>query len=142
VIFVRCRAGISHIPLEFVSIEDMGLAIEALIETVEEITQLLERLKKIQAKVSSTGQNDWSAKMREIQASAAKTHFLKLLDDVERGESVLITRRGRAIARLVPEDAARKDEINRAKDGIRALRKRVGRMSLAEILAARDEGRR
>lgn len=80
--------------------------------------------------------------MREIQASAAKTHFLNLLDDVEQGESIIITRRGRAIARLVPEDASRKDEINRAKDGIRALRKRVGRMSLAEILTARDEGRR
>jgi allantoate deiminase len=36
-IFVRCRAGISHNPLEFVSVEDMGLAIEALIATIEEI---------------------------------------------------------------------------------------------------------
>ncbi len=32
-IFVRCRAGISHNPLEFVSIDDLGLAIEALIAT-------------------------------------------------------------------------------------------------------------
>ncbi len=36
-IFVRCRAGISHNPLEFVSVEDMGLAIEALIATVVKI---------------------------------------------------------------------------------------------------------
>ena len=36
-IFVRCRAGISHSPLEFVLVEDQGLAIEALIHTVEEI---------------------------------------------------------------------------------------------------------
>lgn len=33
-IFVRCRAGISHNPLEFVSVEDAGLAVEALIRTI------------------------------------------------------------------------------------------------------------
>lgn len=36
-IFVRCRAGISHNPLEFVSVEDMGLAVEALVRTIVEI---------------------------------------------------------------------------------------------------------
>jgi allantoate deiminase len=38
-IFVRCRAGISHNPLEFVSVADMGLAVEALIATIEEIAK-------------------------------------------------------------------------------------------------------
>jgi hydantoinase/carbamoylase family amidase len=38
-IFVRCRAGISHSPLEFVSAEDMGLAVEALVRTVVEIAR-------------------------------------------------------------------------------------------------------
>jgi acetylornithine deacetylase/succinyl-diaminopimelate desuccinylase-like protein len=33
-IFVRCRAGISHSPLESVSLEDMGLATEALIRAI------------------------------------------------------------------------------------------------------------
>lgn len=33
-IFVRCRAGISHNPLEFVTPEDMGLAVEALVRTI------------------------------------------------------------------------------------------------------------
>jgi acetylornithine deacetylase/succinyl-diaminopimelate desuccinylase-like protein len=33
-IFVRCRAGISHSPLESVTIEDMGLAVEALVQTI------------------------------------------------------------------------------------------------------------
>ena len=41
--------------------------------------------------------------MREIQASEAKTHLPQLLDDVERGETIVITRHGRAIARIVPE---------------------------------------
>jgi hydantoinase/carbamoylase family amidase len=36
-IFVRCRAGISHNPLEFVSVEDMGLAVESLVRTIVEI---------------------------------------------------------------------------------------------------------
>jgi len=32
--FVRCRAGISHNPVESVSVEDMGLAVEALVRTI------------------------------------------------------------------------------------------------------------
>jgi allantoate deiminase len=36
-IFVRCRGGISHNPLEFVSAADMGLAVEALVATIEGI---------------------------------------------------------------------------------------------------------
>jgi acetylornithine deacetylase/succinyl-diaminopimelate desuccinylase-like protein len=38
-IFVRCRAGISHNPLEHVSVEDMGLAVEALVGTIVEISK-------------------------------------------------------------------------------------------------------
>ncbi|MCR4282084.1 MAG: allantoate amidohydrolase [Bauldia sp.] len=33
-IFVRCRAGISHNPLELVTVDDMGLAVEALVRTI------------------------------------------------------------------------------------------------------------
>jgi hydantoinase/carbamoylase family amidase len=36
-IFVRCRAGISHSPLESVTVEDMGLAVAALVETIVEL---------------------------------------------------------------------------------------------------------
>lgn len=36
-IFVRCRAGISHNPLEHVEVEDMGLAVEALVAAIEGI---------------------------------------------------------------------------------------------------------
>jgi prevent-host-death family protein len=41
--------------------------------------------------------------MREIQAAESKIHLPKLLDDVERGETIIIARHGRAIARIVPE---------------------------------------
>jgi allantoate deiminase len=37
--FVRCRAGISHNPLEFATVEDIGLAVEALVRTIEGIAQ-------------------------------------------------------------------------------------------------------
>ena len=42
--------------------------------------------------------------MREVGAFEAKNTLGNLLDMVERGEEVLITRRGRAVARLVPAD--------------------------------------
>ncbi len=80
--------------------------------------------------------------MREIQASEAKTHLPQLLDDVERGETLVITRHGRRIARIVPEVDRRQEEIDKALAGIRELRKRTGRINLTELLSARDEGRK
>jgi antitoxin (DNA-binding transcriptional repressor) of toxin-antitoxin stability system len=44
--------------------------------------------------------------MREIDVSEAKSTFDALLDLVEQGEEIVITRHGRAIARLVREHAA------------------------------------
>ena len=40
--------------------------------------------------------------MREIGAFEAKNKLGTLLDWVERGEEIVITRRGKAVARLVP----------------------------------------
>ena len=78
--------------------------------------------------------------MREIQASHAKTHLPRLLDEVERGETIVITRHGRPIARIVPEAHRRQEEIDKAIAGIKALRRRTGRISLDELLSARHEG--
>jgi prevent-host-death family protein len=80
--------------------------------------------------------------MREIQASEAKTHLPQLLDDVEKGETLVITRHGRRIARIVPEMDQRQEEIDKALDGIRAIRKGKGRITIKELLSARDEGRK
>lgn len=80
--------------------------------------------------------------MREIQASQAKTHLPQLLDDVERGETVIITRHGRPIARLVPESDRRRAEIDEVMARIEARRRDAARMSVKEILSARDEGRK
>ena len=80
--------------------------------------------------------------MREIQASEAKTHLPQLLDDVERGDVIVITRHGRAIARLIPEVDRRRDEIDQAIAGIKALRKPTGKVTVKELLSARHEGHR
>jgi prevent-host-death family protein len=40
--------------------------------------------------------------MKEVGAFEAKTHFSSLLDQVERGEQITITKHGRPVARLIP----------------------------------------
>jgi prevent-host-death family protein len=79
--------------------------------------------------------------MQTIQASEAKTHFLRILDRVEQGETIVITRHGRTVARISPEAGIDRQRYEKAKAGILALRKRVKPISLEEILSARDEGR-
>ena len=80
--------------------------------------------------------------MREIQASDAKARLPQLLDDVERGETLVITRHGRAIARIVPELDRRQEEVDRALASIRELRRRTQKVRIEEILSAKEEGRR
>src|SRR6266705_252250 len=82
--------------------------------------------------------------LREVQASEAKTHLPQLLDEVERGATIVITRHGRRIARLVPEGQRRQQEIDAAIADIKALGKEIarkhGQMSVEEILSLRHEG--
>jgi prevent-host-death family protein len=77
---------------------------------------------------------------REVQASEAKTHFARLLDEVERGETIIITRHGQAIARIVPEARIRQEEIDRAIEDLKELGKQTGTITVEEILAWRHEG--
>lgn len=59
--------------------------------------------------------------MREFGAFEAKNKLSELLDLVEQGEELVITRRGRAIARLVPNSSgSRRDEARNAAERIRA----------------------
>jgi len=78
--------------------------------------------------------------MRDIQASDAKTHLPQILDAVERGETVRITRHGRAIARIVPEVDHRQQEVDQAIDSIKTLRRRTGTITVQDLLTARHEG--
>ena len=86
--------------------------------------------------------------MREVGAFEAKTHLSELLADVEAGETVTITRRGKAVAQLVPMTGAVAEQQAVRMAAIRRLQ-RLGAtltvnpgLTLAEVLSARDEGRR
>jgi prevent-host-death family protein len=46
--------------------------------------------------------------MERIQVAQAKAHLSSLLERVEAGEEFIIARRGKAIARLVPESPSRR----------------------------------
>src|SRR5208282_4210819 len=70
----------------------------------------------------------------EYQASDAKERFAELLDQVEQGRTVRITRHGKAIARLVPEPDARKAEVAEAIARLKALRQEFGKAPLDEVL--------
>jgi prevent-host-death family protein len=79
--------------------------------------------------------------MRKIQASEAKTHLLRLLDEVEKGETVVITRHGKPIARLTPEQTRQADDVAEIFEKLKELRKSVrGKTTLEEILSWRHEG--
>ena len=78
--------------------------------------------------------------IRRVQASDAKARLLKILDDVERGETVIITRHGRAIARLVPEGQRRPEEIDKAVETLKAPGRRNAKITTEELLSARHEG--
>ena len=71
----------------------------------------------------------------------AKTHLSELLERVRRGERITITKRGVAVAVMVPAAEAVRDEVAAVADHLARLRSRTrpGRESIREL---RDEGRR
>ena len=79
--------------------------------------------------------------MRTVGAFEAKTQLSNLLDVVERGEEVLITRHGKAVARLVPAKTADRERISKAIEQLKKLRagSTLGGLSWKDL---RDEGRR
>ena len=79
--------------------------------------------------------------MRSVGSFEAKTHLSELLASVERGEEIVITRRGTPIARLLP--IAEVSERAAALQKLGAIRARLrGQATRADILDARDAGRR
>ena len=80
--------------------------------------------------------------MREVPVTEAKAKLLQFLDEVERGASFRLTRHGRPIARIVPDQDARKEDSAQAAAAIRAIGRRTKGMTVAEILSAKEKGRR
>jgi len=50
--------------------------------------------------------------MRNVDVSDAEAQFDALLDEAARGETLVITREGRPIARIVPEGQERQKEVD------------------------------
>ncbi len=76
---------------------------------------------------------------REVPSSVASALLAELLDEVERGETIVITRHGRPIARIAPEgDPRQRSTVNHALDELEAFRQTMPRLTVEEILAARS----
>ena len=74
--------------------------------------------------------------MAQVGAYEAKTHLPRLLDEVEAGASITITRNGRPVARLTPV-ADTKVVANRLLELRGKIKK--GNLSMRKLI---DEGRR
>jgi prevent-host-death family protein len=82
--------------------------------------------------------------VREVQASVAKTHFSQLLDEVERGTTIVVLRHGKPIARIVPDEQRRLERKAQAIENIRKLgdeiRAKHGPITAEEIISSIHEG--
>jgi prevent-host-death family protein len=79
--------------------------------------------------------------VKEVGAFEAKNRLGQLLDLVERGEEVVITRHGKPVARLVPPRAAfNRAEAREAAERIREMSKGVtlGGVAIKDLI---NEGR-
>jgi prevent-host-death family protein len=82
--------------------------------------------------------------MREFGAFEAKNKLGQLLDLVEQGEEIAITRHGKEVARLVPPHPVRNRD--KAHEALRRMRERAenrkfGRFDWDEWKSYRDENR-
>ncbi|WP_342227078.1 type II toxin-antitoxin system prevent-host-death family antitoxin [Rickettsiella endosymbiont of Rhagonycha lignosa] len=59
--------------------------------------------------------------MQTVGAFEAKTHFSALLDKVEKGEQIVITKHGRVVGKLVPATAANHLRIQQAISALKDL---------------------
>ncbi|MCY4100102.1 MAG: type II toxin-antitoxin system prevent-host-death family antitoxin [Rhodobacteraceae bacterium] len=81
-----------------------------------------------------------------VGAFEAKTHFSALLQEASRGKKIVITLRGKPVAKIVPFEEPESPNTNDLLTRINNLRNRIslqtGPISLDEILSFRDEGRK
>jgi antitoxin (DNA-binding transcriptional repressor) of toxin-antitoxin stability system len=75
----------------------------------------------------------------KVGALEAKTHLSQLLDEVEKGAVVTITRRGKPVAVIRQDESVSRTAALEALRSLRAMC--AGRVSASEIAAMRDDGR-
>lgn len=86
--------------------------------------------------------------MSTVTAFEAKTRFGELLERVNRGEEIIITRHDKPVARIIPEGSRRVETVRKAVGELRRVRERIiarthgrARLSDEEVRSAIDEGR-
>ena len=80
--------------------------------------------------------------MRVVGISQARTDFYTFLKEAARGETIVITKRGRPVAQLTAPEAPDREAAVTAAKTLRGLRKRIGWARTEELLRMRDAGRR
>jgi prevent-host-death family protein len=84
--------------------------------------------------------------MKTVGSYQAKTHLPRLLSQVERGETITITRRGRPVAVLSPPRRGPERDVKSVIAAFRAYSREQARihgtLSAREIKALIEEGRR
>ena len=79
--------------------------------------------------------------MKTVGSYEAKTHLPRLLEEVEHGAEIVITRHGKAVARLVPITERLDDiRLTTVAEGLKRFRhgRRLGDVAIKELI---DEGR-
>ena len=78
---------------------------------------------------------------RTIGAFEAKNRLSELLQLVENGQEVTITRHGKAVARLVPADDVGRDKVKEALEWLKRTRKerKLDGLTIKELI---NEGRK
>lgn len=87
----------------------------------------------------------------EIGSYEAKTHLPALLNEVEKGRSYIITRRGKPVGRLLPYEDSESERVRRHREAIEKIKKLRAEiaadwekrdtqpLTLEEILSSRHE---
>jgi antitoxin (DNA-binding transcriptional repressor) of toxin-antitoxin stability system len=78
--------------------------------------------------------------MRKVEPYNTQAHLPQPLDEVKRGETIIITGHSPSIARIVSEADSRAAEICTAMERIAAFRQTMPDLTVKEILSARHEG--
>ena len=80
---------------------------------------------------------------QQIGAFEAKTHFSRILDKAEQGEDFIITKRGKAVAKIIPfekkPEMTRQEALEKLKNLRKLYRGKPGSFNIREAI---EDGRR
>lgn len=82
--------------------------------------------------------------MKSVGSFYAKTHFAQLLEEINKGEKIIITKHGKSIAMLSPlEEDISENKVKIALKKMQEIRKKIRKKTtLADILKMKEEGRK